>query len=154
HATEVLSFPSGSPAALTLVMPKWIPGEHGPTGPITDLAGLRMEAGGAEIPWKRVETDMNAFEVALPSGAKELRVSLDLISAPPAEEGFTSGASTSAQVAVLSWNQVLLYPAGDSPRDVQVEPSLTLPAGWHAGSALHVASGTGDRLRYERVTLE
>src|SRR5260370_29654689 len=32
------------PGPLILVYPKWIPGEHGPTGPITDLAGLKMSA--------------------------------------------------------------------------------------------------------------
>jgi len=26
-----------NPGTLTLYYPKWIPGEHGPTGPITDL---------------------------------------------------------------------------------------------------------------------
>ncbi len=29
-----------SPGPLTLYYPKWIPGEHAPTGPIADLAGL------------------------------------------------------------------------------------------------------------------
>jgi hypothetical protein len=29
-----------TPGTLTLYYPKWIPGEHGPTGPITDLTGL------------------------------------------------------------------------------------------------------------------
>ena len=43
-----------SPGALTLYYPKWIPGEHAPTGPIADLAGLRFFAGGKEIPWQRI----------------------------------------------------------------------------------------------------
>ncbi len=34
------------PGTLTLYYPKWIPGEHGPTGPIQDLAGLKFTANG------------------------------------------------------------------------------------------------------------
>ncbi len=30
------------PGTLTLYYPKRIPGEHGPTGPITDLMGLKL----------------------------------------------------------------------------------------------------------------
>ena len=29
---------------LTLVYPKWIPGEHGPNGPIVDVTGIRFRA--------------------------------------------------------------------------------------------------------------
>ena len=35
---------------LTLVYPQWIPGEHGPTGPIADLAGLKFTAAGKPLP--------------------------------------------------------------------------------------------------------
>jgi hypothetical protein len=35
-----------SPGTLTLYYPKWIPGEHGPTGPIEGLTGLRFTANG------------------------------------------------------------------------------------------------------------
>src|SRR3954465_785887 len=41
------------PGALTLTYPKWIPGEHGPTGPISSLVGLRITAGGRALPWRR-----------------------------------------------------------------------------------------------------
>src|SRR5438874_2057905 len=46
------------PGRLTLYYPKWIPGEHGPTGPITDLAGLKIAAAGKPVAWKRDEVDM------------------------------------------------------------------------------------------------
>jgi hypothetical protein len=39
------------PGPLTLVYPKWIPGEHGPTGPIEDLAGLVFTAEGQTMTW-------------------------------------------------------------------------------------------------------
>ena len=39
------------PGPMTLLYPEWIPGEHGPTGPITDLVGLKVSAGGRSIAW-------------------------------------------------------------------------------------------------------
>ena len=44
HATETMPV---TPGPLTLVYPKWIPGEHGPTGPIDDMAGFIIAARGA-----------------------------------------------------------------------------------------------------------
>ena len=35
-----------SPGPLTLVYPKWIPGDHAPQGPVTDLVGLHFSASG------------------------------------------------------------------------------------------------------------
>ena len=36
---------AAAPGPLTLVYPEWIPGEHGPTGPIINLAGLKITTG-------------------------------------------------------------------------------------------------------------
>src|SRR5262245_20207683 len=40
------------PGTLTLVYPKWIPGEHGPTGPINGIVGLQFGAGGKPLVWQ------------------------------------------------------------------------------------------------------
>src|ERR1700682_4447645 len=45
---------------LTLVYPKWIQGEHAPTGPIDNLTGLKMRAAGKELAWRRDNVDMYA----------------------------------------------------------------------------------------------
>ena len=42
HARLILPV---QPGPLTLYYPKWIPGEHEPSGPISDLTGLKLEAG-------------------------------------------------------------------------------------------------------------
>src|ERR1051325_3245474 len=57
------------PGQMTLFYPKWIPGEHGPTGPIANLAGLKFAAGGKQIGWKRDSVEMNAFHIDVPPGA-------------------------------------------------------------------------------------
>ena len=124
---------------LTLVYPKWIPGEHGPTGPITDLAGLKFVAGGKSLPWRRDEVDMYAFHLDVPIGANAIDVTLDFL-LPATTEGFSSAGSATANLVVLSWNQVLLYPEGYGSDDINYVASLRLPEGWKYGTALHAAN--------------
>ena len=80
-----------TPGTATLYYPKWIPGEHGPTGPIADLTGTKFMAGGKELTWHRDSVDMYAFYVDIPQGASSLDVSLDYLS--PTEGQFSAGAS-------------------------------------------------------------
>src|SRR5262249_46059767 len=130
------------PGPLTLLYPKWIPGEHGPTGPVTDLAGLKITAAGKPLAWRRDEVDMYALHCTVPEGADNVEVRLDFLT-PGVAAGFSAGASCTANLAVLNWNQVLLYPAGRPARDIQCRASLRLPAGWKFGTALPVARQEG-----------
>src|SRR4249919_1537758 len=68
--------------AMTLLYPEWIPGEHGPTGPIANLVGLKIQAGGKTLPWKRDSDNMFAFHLDVPAGATTLDVAFDFISPP------------------------------------------------------------------------
>lgn len=142
-----------SPGPLTLVYPQWIPGEHGPTGPIVNLAGLKFTAGGKTIPWRRDEVDMYAFHLDVPAGASELEVALDFLS-PSFAGGFTAGASTTAHLAIVTWNQLVLYPAGSNISDVTYKANLNLPAGWKFGTSLPVASQAGSKVNFAPVSLE
>ena len=138
HAQEQIAV---RPGAVTLVYPKWIPGEHGPTGPIVDLTGLEFFAGGKRLTWRRDLVDMYTFHLDVPQGVSTLSVKLDLVMpAPP--EGFSSGASATTQLLVLSWNQVVLYPSDTKSDNFTVEPTVKLPAGWKFGTALEVAHQT------------
>jgi predicted metalloprotease with PDZ domain len=140
--------------AMTLRYPKWVPGEHAPTGPITDVAGLVIRAGGSTIPWTRDDADMYAVHLEVPEGARALGVSFDFITPPASVGGFSSAASATAQLATINWNQVLFYPAGAAPRDTPVNASITLPAGWKLGTALEVAARTGQKFTFAQVSLE
>jgi predicted metalloprotease with PDZ domain len=141
------------PGPLTLVYPKWIPGEHMPTGPIIQLAGLKFSSGGKTIAWRRDLVDMFAFHLEIPAGVTLLDIELDsLLSAPAA--GYSSGASSTASLEVLSWNQVVLYPAGRAARDVMFSPSLRLPDGWKFGTALPGAKQTGATIDFSPVRLD
>jgi predicted metalloprotease with PDZ domain len=141
-----------SPGPLTLYYPKWLPGEHAPTGPIEDLAGLRFFAGGKEIPWQRDPVDMFALHCDVPQGASSVDVQLDYLS-PADAEGFSSGASATEKLAIVSWNQVLLYPRGFKSDAITFTPSLKLPAGWKYGTALETASASGDTIQFAPVSL-
>ena len=142
-----------SPGPLTLVYPEWIPGEHGPTGPIVNLAGLKLTAGGKTIPWRRDEVDMYAFHLEVPAGARELEVALDFLS-PTFAGGFTAGASTTSHLAIVTWNQLLLYPAGSNISDVAFKADLRLPAGWKFGTSLPVANQSASKIDFAPVSLE
>ncbi|MGH9500159.1 MAG: M61 family metallopeptidase [Terriglobales bacterium] len=130
------------PGPVTLVYPKWIPGNHRPSGPIANVAGVKMEAGGQTLTWERDPVDMYAFHVDVPAEANELQVSLDTIS----DDGSAgaSGPAATTNVLDLNWSQVVLYPQGASSDDVQVAPSIQLPAGWKFGTALNLSNDGPD----------
>jgi predicted metalloprotease with PDZ domain len=141
-----------APGALTLYYPKWIPGEHGPTGPIASLAGVKMTAAGKPLDWRRDPLEMYAFQVDVPAGATAVEVDLDYLA--PTSGGFTAGASATANLAVLSWNTVLLYPSA-AEGDAQVFTArLTLPAGWKSATSLRVASASAGAVEFQPVSLD
>jgi predicted metalloprotease with PDZ domain len=127
------------PGSLTLYYPKWIPGEHGPTGPITDLTGLKFTASGKTLKWRRDLLDGFTFHVEVPVGENEVTVNLDYASAATAEPGYSSSISATEKLYILSWNTLLLYPAGYGSDQLTYSASLRLPAGWKFGTSLHVS---------------
>ncbi|MEA2562917.1 MAG: hypothetical protein QOH06_4421 [Acidobacteriota bacterium] len=141
-----------SPGALTLVYPKWLPGEHGPTGPITDLVGLQFSAGGKPVAWQRDPVDMYAFHVDVPAGADAVEVAFDFLS-PSTPRGFSSAASATPHLAMLTWNQVLLYPQGAKSDEVKFKPSLRLPAGWKYGTSLVTTRESAEGIELAPVSL-
>ena len=140
------------PGPLVLYYPEWIPGEHMPDGPIMDVAGLYFKADGKILPWRRDLTDMFEFHLNIPPGVNTLDVSLDfLLSAP--SSGYSAGASATADLDVMNWNQVLLYPDGYPSRDINFIPSLKIPRGWQFGTALPISSQHGNTIDFSPVPL-
>jgi predicted metalloprotease with PDZ domain len=124
----------------TLYYPKWIPGEHAPDGPIVDLAGLKFTASGKTLKWRRDLLDGFAIHVEVPAGEIEINAELDFLSPATFEGGFSAGSSATDKMAVISWNQVLLYPKGWTSDDLTYVASLKLPANWKYGTPLPIAS--------------
>ena len=164
HAQETLPV---QPGAMTLVYPKWIPGEHAPDGPISDQAGFlittQAENGkpAERVKWERDPLDMYTYRITVPAGVTQLNVKMDFL-ATAAATGFSAGASTSANLALLSWNELLVYPGGPNgggtkAAEVMVTPSITIPNGWHFGTALvPIGGATEDSAHavFQTVSLE
>ena len=142
-----------APGPMTLFYPKWIPGDHAPTGPINDLAGLRISAEGQPLVWKRDSVELFAFHINVPQGASSVDVKLDFLS--PAEAGGGSNAviSSTSELMVLSWNQMVLYPRGAAGEDLEVIAELKLPRDWKFGTALPVARTNGNSVQFKIVSL-
>jgi predicted metalloprotease with PDZ domain len=137
---------------LTLAYPKWIPGEHGPNGPVVDVAGLHFRAGGKQISWRRDSADMFAFHCEIPAGADTLEVTLDFLS-PTSATGFATSPAATSQIAVLNWNLVLLYPQGKKSDALTYVASVRVPAGWKFATALQVARESNEGTEFEPVSL-
>ena len=147
-----LSYPV-KPGPLTLVYPKWIPGEHGPTGPVDNLAGMEFTADGKPIPWRRDDVNMFAFHLQVPAGVSTVDAKLDFL-ATASPSGFSAGASTSANLCLLSWNELLLYPEGYSASEARFAPEIKVPEGWKFGTALTSSGEAGAAAKFQPVTLE
>ena len=141
------------PGPVTLMFPEWIPGEHSPTGPIDNFAGLVFTAKGQTIPWRRDEVNMFTFHLTVPAGVDTLEAKTDFL-ATAAATGFSAGASTTANLCVVNWNEVVLYPANTPAAQVTFEPALKLPPSWNFGTALTRASVEGDITHFRPVALD
>ena len=126
---------------VVLLYPEWVPGDHGPTGPLAALAGLDFKAGGQSLTWVRDTVDVHAFHVQVPQDAASIDVHFQYLSPPTRREGRVE---MTPDIVNLAWNELALYPAGVFTRDVSVSPSLVLPKGWHYATALDTqAAGDG-----------
>ena len=148
HASETIPV---TPGPLTLYYPKYIPGEHGPTGPIVNLTGLVFKADGKTVPWQRDPVDMYAFHLDVPDGVQTLTADFDFLS-PVGGGDFTAGVSMTPRIVDLEWNQVALYPAGIATRKLTYDASIKLPKGWGYASALVTRSKSGDTVNFAPVT--
>jgi predicted metalloprotease with PDZ domain len=142
-----------APGDLTLYYPKWIPGEHAPDGPVVDLAGLFFKANGRTLKWRRDLLDGFTIHVDVPAGVNQVDAELDFLSPATLESGFSAGSSATDKLAVISWNQVLLYPKGWKSDDINYTASLKLPEGWKFGTPLPIASQSRNEIHFATASL-
>src|SRR5689334_12631098 len=140
------------PGPMTLLYPKWIPGEHAPDGPIADVVGLKLSANGKTIPWRRDDLDLYAFHVEVPAGITTLEATYDYLS-PAGGEGFSAGPSADQMIAVLEWNLVVLYPSGTPTDSLTYQASVRLPQGWKFASPLTLEKQDADEILFAPVSL-
>ncbi|HET7435548.1 MAG TPA: M61 family peptidase [Thermoanaerobaculia bacterium] len=135
-----------------LAVAKWIPGEHGPTGPVTDVVDVRITANGAPLTWRRDPLEMFVVETNVPAKASTIDVDLTYL-APTASGQFTAGQSSTANLAVMSWNTLLVFTPGTPADDVTVEGAIRMPEGWTWASPLLAANEANGRVDFQPASL-
>lgn len=130
-----------SGSAVKLVYPKWIPGEHGPTGPLNNLVSMHFSSNGKTLGWRRDTIDLYGFHVDVPAGATSIDADFTVL---------MNGADTMAThtVAIVNWNRYILYRDGVNSHDYYVKPSVVLPDGWDFGTALRDPQRNGNRVDF------
>jgi predicted metalloprotease with PDZ domain len=133
---------------ITLLYPEWLPGTHSPSNSADELAGLVITANGKRIPWLRDSVNMHAFHVDAPKDATTLDINFQYLAPLDPRRG-----RISSKFADVTWNSVLLYPAGHFSRDIKFETSIRLPETWKFACSLEVKSQNGSLVEFKETTL-
>jgi predicted metalloprotease with PDZ domain len=144
---EVREHVPAAPGSFTVVYPKWIPGEHGPTGPLNDLAALRISSNGTPLDWRRDPVEPYDFHVNVPAGAEAIDVAFDVLMNAPGDTMATHS------LAIVNWNRALLYQDGIDSHDYYFKPSIVLPGGWQYATALREDRSNGSRVDFAVTAL-
>ncbi len=139
---ETMSVRAGE---MTLFYPKWIPGEHAPTGTLNDMVNFFVTANGKTIDWRRDDVEMFAFHLTIPPNVKQIEIAFDDVSTP--------GTIASAELSRIKWNRLLVYQEALKSDEIQVTASLEFPVGWHYASALPVSKETANAVDFKAVNL-
>ena len=145
------TIPVVAPGPLVLLYPEWIPGNHGPVGPVDDIADLRISTNGQGLRWVRNTVNTNAIQVEVPAGARTVEVSFKWLTPI---EGRQGRVVITDDMLNIQWEKALFYPAGYYARQITFRPTLRLPAGWQYGTALDTETFQNGVARFAPVTLE
>lgn len=145
HVTETLHV---KPGGLALSYPKWIPGEHSPSGPLNSVFNFYVEANGKPLAWQRDPVELNTVRLTVPEGVDTVSVRFDQSSAAAGQFGKTG----SNMLSRLKWNRLVWYPFQPSD-EVRFQPSVILPEGWSIATSLNEQSRSGQTVVYAPDTL-
>jgi predicted metalloprotease with PDZ domain len=135
---------------MVLLYPKWLPGNHSPTGQIEKVAGLVIRANGQVVPWTRDRLDVFAFHLDVPQGATALDVQFQFVSATKSDQGRVV---MTPNLVSLQPNSVSLYPAGYYIRQIPIRMTARFPDGFTAAGAIS-AKATGSTYAYDQTNYE
>lgn len=133
---------------LTLVYPKWLPGNHQPSGKLSELTAVTFTVDGQPINWTRDPVEVYAFHLELPEGASEVVAQTIFTSPLRSSEGRVMMTDS---LLNMQFEKVSLYPAGHYVRRIKVKPSLKLPEGWTAATALDGQVQSGQWVRWDEI---
>ena len=138
------------PGPMVLLLPKWLPGNHSPSGQLDKLASLHIRGNGKDIQWTRDPVEVFGFHIDVPAGVKKLEIDLQFLSATQPAQGPIVMTPTMLR---LQWNSMSLYPAGWFTRQIPVEATVKYPAGWSAASGLP-SRNAGSIYTYQKTNYE
>ena len=142
--------PVSGPGPMTLLFPRWLPGDHSPSGQIEKFTGITMSANGHPLTWRRDVVDIAAFHVDVPAGADAIDLTFQFVSATAENQG---PITMNATGMIVEWNSLLLYPAGHYASRINVHPQITLPEGWTYATALGYGVATAQPVSFDTVDL-
>jgi predicted metalloprotease with PDZ domain len=134
-----------------MLYPKWLPGNHSPTGQINKVAGFRATANGQELKWVRDDLDVYAFHIAVPQGVTAIDVDFQYVSPTASNQGRVVA---TPDLASIEWIANSMYPAGYYVRDIPVQASVIVPTGWKVATALRPSGQSGNRIDYPVTSYE
>src|SRR5205823_4801445 len=143
--------PVPEPGDFVLLYPKWLPGNHSPSGQINKVAGFRATAGGKPLAWVRDTLDVYAFHVSVPRGVSAIDVDFQYVSPTSGNQGRIVA---TPDMASIEWIANSLYPAGYFVRDIPIKASVIVPAGWRVATGLRPSGQTGSRIDYPVTSYE
>jgi hypothetical protein len=141
---------------LTLVYPKWLPGRHGPAGPITNLAGPKLTALGHAVAWMRDDVDMYALHLEVPPGTSELEADFEVLTGLRPDgivNGLEAPRTATENLAILEWHQAVLYPADSDTDQLSYQARVQLPPGWKYATALEASGSQPDAVSFAATSL-
>jgi predicted metalloprotease with PDZ domain len=136
---------------LILLYPKWVPGGHSPRGDIKNVTGIKMSANGQPLKWMRDPLDVYAFHVPVPKGVSAVDVEFQYVSATAENQGRTV---MTPDMSSIQWLSLSMYPAGYYVRQIPVQASVIVPAGWKVATALRPNAQSGGRFDYPVTSYE
>ena len=142
--------PVAKAGPMALLFPKWLPGNHSPSGQLDKLTGLIIRANGKAVPWVRDTVDVYAYHIDVPSGAKRLDIEFQFVSATASNQGRIM---MTPNLISVQPNTVSLYPAGYFTRQIPVQMTVKFPDGFSASGALH-AKTTGSTYAYDTTNYQ
>jgi predicted metalloprotease with PDZ domain len=126
-----LSLPATS-GEMSLVYPKWIQGEHAPSGPLVQVTGLKLSAGGRTLAWTRDPLEPFRIRVTVPDGTTTIDADFDYLS-PPIGGGADSYGMTpnvTPHIAIVLFNHVMLLPESADIHTLPVRARVRIPDAW------------------------
>jgi predicted metalloprotease with PDZ domain len=134
-----------------LLYPKWLPGNHSPSGQINKVAGFSVTRGGRNLRWVRDTLDVYAFHVDVPQGVNAIDVDFQYVSPTAGNQGRIVA---TPDMASIEWIANSLYPAGYYVRGIPIQASVIVPTGWKVATALRPTGQVGNRINYPTTSYE